>query len=166
MQNTIKMNGTSFDDFVKGILNKKAAAAKAVKTAEKEEDEAESSGQPEAEAKLVNTPEKEEGSVKGKGKSEKCEGETSGQPQAEAKLVNHPKVQAKTKKTVKKAEEVEVEVEVEEEEEKEEEKEEKEAKTISFLKIAKLNSKTKTMLRTYWAQLYPAEYADAMVAEE
>jgi len=104
--------GGSFADYVKRItgdnkpVQKTAAAVADVKTAEAEPDEAETSGQPQAEAKLVNRPEKEEGKAQNSG-ADNSEAETSGQPQAEAKLVNHPKVveesdKSETKEATKK----------------------------------------------------------------
>ena len=184
MSSKISLSGGSFNDFVEKILHededKQTKTASVEKVAE--EEEAETSGQPQAEAKLVNEPEQEEGTAGGACNEE---AETSGQPQAEAKLVNHPKVEADEEATVKTAEEDSDEPfggkqaepfkkkedcdsdDDGEKEDKEDEKEdEKEAKSINFVKIAKLNSKTKQMLLTYWSQLYPAEYAQAMVEEQ
>ena len=154
------------------IIEKYASAkGKVVKTAEA--DEAPSSGQPEAEAKLVNTPEKEEG--KG-GKADNSEAPSSGQPEAEAKLVNTPKVEAESDEDVKEAsaeteecedkkEEEEKEKECEEKEEKEEECEEKEASAGGFVKVSKLNSKTKDMLSAYYSSYYPSEFVEALLKD-
>ena len=93
MSSKISLSGGSFNDFVEKILNEdKPTKTASVKVAE--EEEAKTSGQPQAEAKLVNEPEKEEGTTGGACNEE---AETSGQPQAEAKLVNHPKVEASVK---------------------------------------------------------------------
>ena len=194
MNNKISLNSGSFSDFVKKTLEESQVKTASVKeeVVEKtaEADEGESSGQPEAEAKLVNEPEKEDGQTGG---ADNSEAETSGQPQAEAKLVNQPKVEAEGEKEVKEAEsgkcekcgcdpceceeekEASAEAEVkkaevddseEEAEEVEEEETEKEAKSLEFIKIAKMTPETKDMLFTYWKQLYPEEYARAMVEEQ
>jgi len=149
----INMKPTSFADFVKKVTGKQvikvASTQTVVKTAEKEKDEALTSGQPQAEAKLTNHPEKPKGGKStGKAKTEPAEAETSGQPQAEAKLTNHPKVVAETKTEEKKAE---VKVEV---------------KTARFVKISKLDPKSRTFLREFWLNLYPADYVEAMLAEK
>lgn len=196
----------SFDAFVDKVTgrNKTANANATVKTAEKEPDEAETSGQPQAEAKLVNHPKKEEGKAQSSG-ADNSEAETSGQPQAEAKLVNHPKVveqSAKTKTSTKEAKKedkkeeeceeckqkpcicAEKKVETKEagkdnsanfgdkkakpfgkkDEEKDEEKKDAAAKP-HFTRIAKLNNETRSWLKDYWRNLYPADYVDAMLAE-
>jgi len=161
MSNKISLQNKKFEDFVEGIVNPKGLQKEAaVKTAEKECDEAPSSGQPEAEAKLVNKPKKEEGKGKG-GKADDKEAPSSGQPEAEAKLVNVPKKDKEAEST-KETKVAEVEVEVVEEKV----VEEKEAKAQSFVKIAKMNSKTREMLRKYWRNLYPEAYVEAMLAEK
>lgn len=50
--------------------------------------------------------------------------------------------------------------------EKSEKKEEKEASTTSIVKLAKLDSKTREFLKTYWSNLYPADYVESMLAEK
>ena len=99
----IPTKGTSFQDFVNKVTGGNVKTA-SVKTAE-EAEEAETSGQPQAEAKLVNVPKKEEGKAQSSG-ADNSEAETSGQPQAEAKLVNKPEVkkEAKVKDKCKKCE--------------------------------------------------------------
>ena len=148
MSNKISLQNKKFEDFVAGIVNKDSLRKEAsVKTAEKECDEAPSSGQPEAEAKLVNKPKKEEGKGKGKGgKADNTEAPSSGQPEAEAKLVNDPKKKSddkksddKKSKSTKETKVAEVEVEVVEEV--------KQAKADVFVKIAKLTSKNREELR-------------------
>ena len=180
----ISLSGGSFNDFVEKILNEdKAKETKTASVKVAEEEEAETSGQPQAEAKLVNEPDKEDGTTGG---SDNSEAETSGQPQAEAKLVNHPKVEASVKtakensdepfggkqaepfkaKDDKDSCECEGECTCDKKDDDDKDDDKKEAKSINFVKIAKLNSKTKQMLLTYWSQLYPAEYAQAMVEEQ
>ena len=171
MSNKISLQNKKFEDFVAGIVNKDGLRKEAsVKTAEKECDEAPSSGQPEAEAKLVNRPKKEEGKGKGKGgKADNTEAPSSGQPEAEAKLVNDPKKKSddkksddKKSKSTKETKVAEVEVEVVEEQV----EEIKKANADVFVKIAKLNSKNRAELRKYWRTLFPEAYVEAMLAEK
>jgi hypothetical protein len=42
----------------------------------------------------------------------------------------------------------------------------KTAQKDQFVKVSNLNAKDKSWLRTYWRNLYPAEYADAMTADK
>jgi len=109
-----------------------------VKTAKT--DEAESSGQPEAEGKLVNVPKKDDG--KG-GKADNKEAETSGQtdvePLHQTGESEHGGDLAKGKKK---------------------------SANSKFIRIAKLNPKTKDFLRKYWSTLFPEDYVDAMLAEQ
>ena len=71
MSNKISLQNKKFEDFVEGIVNPKGLQKEAaVKTAEKECDEAPSSGQPEAEAKLVNDPKKKSDDKKSKSTKE------------------------------------------------------------------------------------------------
>ncbi len=145
--NKISMNGSNFKDFVSKITKKdeviKTASAKEVKVAGKKEEKKEevTSGQPAAEAKSTNNPKKEDGKGNGN-KVDNKPAESSGQPEAEAKLTNCPKV----------------------EEEKKEEK--KATATTGFIKIAKLDAKTRAFLRDYWKTLYPDDYVEAMLAEK
>jgi len=99
---------------------------KTAKVAEK--DEADSSGQPEAEAKLVNTPEK---GKRTKGKSNNDEADSSGQLDVEPL---HQKGREASE-------------------------------TESFVKLAKLDGKTREFLKKFWGNLYPSDYVDAMLAE-
>jgi hypothetical protein len=177
--NKINLQPGNFADFVKKTLAKNL-----VKTAEK--DEAESSGQPEAEAKLVNDPKKEGGKS---GKADNSEAPSSGQPEAEAKLVNKPKVECDTNEKVKKAggkpfggkqappfkKKNKKGDDNDDSDDSKCEKcdcspcecDKKEAsRKISFVKLSALNGPTKEMLRTYWRTLYPADYVDAMLAEK
>ena len=104
-----------------------AAAEVEEKVAEKEE--ADTSGQPQAEAKLVNTPEKENKGTTGKADNEEAEG--SGQLEVEPL---HQKGREASE-------------------------------TESFVKLAKLDGKTREFLKKFWGNLYPADYVDAMLAE-
>ena len=144
----------SFADLVNEKMNKVAAANEAVvKTAESDEDEEVDEDETEVEAEDVKeavadeeVKEDTEDTDNAPEKKEACdEAESSGQ------LKNEPLCQKgesekpsavtdKNKKT--------------------------EAKTVSFVKIAKLNDKTKAMLKTYWSNLYPAEYVDAMLTDQ
>ena len=184
MSNKIALEGGSFHDFIERTLDKKQTkTASAEKVAEA--DEAETSGQPQAEAKLVNEPEKEK--CKDCGGADNSEAETSGQPQAEAKLVNDPKKEeckeaagvdnfgdkkAKPFGSDDKDEDDKDEDDKDDKDEKkeddkdEDEKEEKKAKSLEFVKIAKLNSENRNMLYVYWAQMFPKDYAEAMVKED
>jgi len=153
--------GKSFQEFVDSVLAKKTAKTASVETpivkeaaapapkvekpvekvAAKEKDEAETSGQPQAEAKLVNCPEKPK--TKTTGKADNKPAESSGQPEAEAKLVNDPHKGEKSEK-----------------------KEEKKAEVaVKITKVAKLNAETRSWLKDYWRTLFGEEYAEAMVAE-
>lgn len=120
-----------------------------VKQAEKEQDEAETSGQPQVEAKLVNDPKLPEGEEKGKGgkaKSDKDEAETSGQPQAEAKLVNKPEVKdSKEARTTIEGGRV---------------------KMAKWVRVAELSSKQKTYLRKVYEIYWPKEFVDALLASQ
>jgi len=51
-------------------------------------------------------------------------------------------------------------------EKKEEKSEKKEAKSVRFVRIANLDSKTKNEWKTYWKNLYPTDYVDAMFADK
>ncbi len=79
-----------------------------------------------------------EGEKKGKGD----EGKDSGQPAWEGKKenVNDPKVEG--------------------------EKKDASTENKKFIRIANLDSKTKTWLKDYWKNLYPAEYVDAMIQDK
>ena len=47
-----------------------------------------------------------------------------------------------------------------------EKKEQKKAQSAKLVKIASLDSKTKSMLKKYWSNIYPKEYVDAMISDE
>jgi len=183
----------SFNDLVNKYAAKKESLTKTA--SKKEKDEAEGSGQPEWEGKAENNndPEvdekacmaKAEESVKKAGKNEDEKGESSGQLDVEPLHQTGESVDAgnkdltddKVKKTEigkskkaagidnfgdKKAKPFGA------KEEKEDDKEEKEAVASTngrFIRVAKLNDKTKSWLKKYWQNLYPAEYVDAMIAD-
>jgi len=132
---------TTFADLVQKVA---AANGKVVKTAEAEADEAPSSGQPEAEAKLVNTPEAEDEGTVNCGKANNEEAPSSGQPEAEAKLVNVPKVDTTA----------EADTEV------------KEANAAGFVKLSKLNDKTRSFLKDYYSTIWPPEFVGALLQEK
>lgn len=188
----------SFQDLINKVANadngmvKEASVKEAKKKTEK--DEAETSGQPQAEAKNTNgknmKPDKEasgficdkcnkpkkgegkctckaedkeddkkeekEASTKVAGKNEDEKAESSGQLAVEplhqkGESVKPSAVNDKNKKT-----------EVCKEKSKKTEASDK----GQFIKVAKLNSKTRAYLKDYWSRLYPADYADAMLAEK
>jgi hypothetical protein len=118
-------------------------------------------------------------------KTEKCK--SSGQPQAEAKLVNDPKkskkqddkkkkdkkeasseVDATKKATVIASTEEVVEDNSKEDDNKEEttEKEGQASEAPKFVKLSKLDDKTKTMLAAYYKTYWPAEFVDALLASK
>jgi hypothetical protein len=161
MGNKINLKGITFAEYLKKAEDDKLAKIAAVETKQEvktaevkvqpvetkpevkvaaDKDEAESSGQLDVKANPQNCPElpKEEKSTsKPTAKKEGDEAETSGQPQAEAKLQNNPQ-----------------------------KPDEKKASTPKFVKIAKLDPKTKAWLKDYWTNLYPAEYVDAMIQDQ
>lgn len=181
-------NGKTFAQIVDEMTKKKepqvkvASSEEVTKTAEA--DEADSSGQPEAEAKLVNTPERDD--VPASGSKEKCEeADSSGQPEAEAKLVNEPKVEAKAKTKVKEASADETE-EVEDEEKNDSDDSDgelsegqkklpealqkaikgKKASNPKWIKIANLDGKSKDWLRKYYSNVWPSEFVEALLADK
>jgi hypothetical protein len=130
-----------------------------------DKDEADSSGQPEAEAKLNNdpkAPEKEEkaGSAdeitkeageKGMCSCGKpnfiCKGKCSGDSDDSDDCDDKEEKEAKV--------------------EDEDEKEEKEASDkVEFVKVANLDDKNKSFLKEYWRQLFGDDYVSAMIAEK
>jgi len=166
----------------KEAMTKVASANAVVKKAEsKEKDEADSSGQPEWEGKQenVNDPKvpdekdaaSEETVKKASGSNEDDCAPSSGQLDVEPL---HQKGESeapgditcenkKTEATGKKSSNVEA-----KEEAKEDEKEDKTASVGTngkFVRVSKLNDKTRSWLREYWLNLYPADYVDAMLAD-
>lgn len=152
MTSSIKVGKSpTFAEIVERKMKKEATTEQpVVKTAAKEEEkEADSSGQPEAEGKLTNNPkvEKEEApkAAKKESKKEGDEAPSSGQTDVEplhqkGESVKPSAITCENKKT--------------------------EAKTTeTFVKVAKLNPKTKEWLKSYWSTLYPAAYVEAMLAD-
>jgi hypothetical protein len=182
----------TFEDVVKSYTEKKLVKTASVKVAEK--DEAESSGQLKVEP-LHQKGESTEATPSGGCKCDKKEAPSSGQPEAEAKLVNEPKVEDKKAATVttKEAEfstkkcpncnmcgglckcdkKDDAPVEKEGDDDTDDADTEAKAKeaikaasTGNFVKIANLDSKTKSWLNTYWKKLFPASFVDAMLADK
>ena len=176
--NKISLKGEKFEDFIQKQLHKTASSNKVVKTAAAEKDEADSSGQPEVEGKLVNKPKNDEKAAKST-KSKKCdEAESSGQLAVEPKHQKGESEKAgdlpcKTKKSEADGETKEAGIKGKCKECgkpnflcKCKGKKDKKAATSSLVKIAKLDDKTRSFLKTYWLNLYPAEYVDAMLSEQ
>ena len=138
----------SFADLVNEKMNKVASTDDAViKTAEEDEEDEDDDDEKEEDTKEVEVEvEVKEGTDSTPEKKEACdEAESSGQ------LKNEPLCQ---KGESEKPSAVT------------DENKKTEAKAVSFVKIAKLNDKTKAMLKTYWSNLYPAEYVDAMLTDQ
>ena len=159
---------------------------------EKEEDEADSSGQPEAEGKLVNEPKVDkEAEVKEAGelpealkeyqfkskddkkdddkeeKDDDKEEKTAGKDERGKRDGTGPfkgSFQDKNEdegKRKQKGEECPL------EDKKEEKDEEKEASSQKkFVRLANLDSKSKSWLSDYWKKIYPADYVDAMLSDK
>ena len=181
MTNSIKVGASkfSFEDLVKESYAKNEQVVKtaSAKESKKEKDEAPSSGQPEAEAKLTNHPKVEKEKKDSKKASEavavkKASGsnsddkaETSGQLAVEPLHQKGESVKPSAVTDANKKTEVGGSKSAPKKEEKKEEKKDA-AQAVRFVKISKLNGPTKAMLRKYWANLYPTEYVDAMLAEK
>jgi len=165
MTNTVKVGkGKSFADLVNEKMSKTAAKDEVVKTAaiedaddetdddveEVEDETVEASGK--KTVKVAEETEEEEAEEKKakptatKAKGSAGEAATSGQLKGEP---NHQKgesvkpsaVTCENKKT--------------------------EAKTSPvYVKVAKLDAKTRTMLKSYWSNLYPAEFVEAMLTDQ
>lgn len=150
MTSSIKVGKSpTFVEIVERKMKKEAATEQPiVKTSEKEGKEADSSGQPEAEGKLTNNPQvlKEEAPKKAiKKEKEADEAPSSGQTDVEplhqkGESVKPSAITCENKKTEAKS-------------------------TETFVKVAKLNAKTKEWLKSYWSVLYPAAYVEAMLAD-
>lgn len=153
---------------------------------ETEKDEAESSGQPEAEAKLNNSPEVEE---EKKASSEEKIEKKAGEDEAGKRDGTGPYKNSKQKEESDKGKRKEAEEdyddeqgdvpgeqdtgpdEYEEDDDKEEDCDEKDKKkeakeTAKFKKIANLTGDEKSKLRQYWGMIYPKEYVDALLADK
>jgi len=211
--NTISLGkGKTFDEIIQKVASQNGMMTK---TASKEEkDEADSSGQPEAEGKLVNEPkvldEKKDCSAEAeeeitkeageKGMCEcgkpnfickgKCKGESSDSDDGDDDKKDDDKKdddddkEASTDTDVKEASgknedekgESSGQLDVEPLHQKGEsekagdltgknKKTEADTKT-EFVKVAKLNSKTRSFLQTYYSQYYPPEFVEALLAEK
>jgi len=202
----------TFDEIVEKYASKNSQMVKeaSVKETEKEKDEAESSGQPEAEAKLVNHPkvldekeaeatdETKEAGVKGncsvcgkpnflncgckEGDKKDDDKEDDNKEDDKEEDKEDKDCTAKVEVEVKEASgsneddcaESSGQLDVEPLHQKGESekpgdlsKKEKEASDDhKFVKIAKLNAKTRTFLRDYYSTYYPPEFVEALLAEK
>jgi len=150
MTDSIKVGkGPSFSDIIAKMKKASSSEQPVVKTAAAKEDkEADSSGQPEAEAKLTNKPEVEKEETPKKGTKKAKDGDeapTSGQTDVEPLHQKGESVKPSAVTTENKKTEA--------------------SNTAKFVKVAKLNTKTKTWLKAYWSNLYGSDYAEAMVAD-
>ena len=200
-QNTVPLQGDktpSLEEFAAKVLGKTqesepvvktASAEDQVKTAEKDKEEADSSGQPEWEGKQENVNEPEDKSeekdcyAEGEAKVEKEakwnfeKGDDDDKSDDDDKDAKCAEGESKVEKTAEEKEECESsgQLEVEPLHQKGESEEaskvndgnKKEAEVSSRLvKISKLDSKTKNMLVEYYKMYYPADYVDALVKEK
>ena len=203
--NTISLGkGKSFQDIVNKYAseNNKTMVKQASK---KEKDEAESSGQPEAEAKLVNQPKvedekkaSEKATIKEAGEKGmcecgkpnfickgKCKGESSDSDDDDKKdddkkddkeASADTDVKEASGKNEDECAESSGQLDVEPLHQKGEsekagdltgKKKKTEADTEpKFVKVAKLNSKTRSFLQSYYSQYYPPEFVEALLAEK
>ena len=211
--NTISLGkGKTFEEIIQKVASQNGMMTK--QASKEEKDEADSSGQPEAEGKLVNEPKvldekkadaeevtKEAGE---KGMCEcgkpnfickgKCKGESSDSDDDDKKDDDdkdddkkeddddekEASAKAKVKKASGKNEDEKADssgqLDVEPLHQKGESENagnetKKEKKTEAgtkpeFVKVAKLNSKTRSYLQTYYSQYYPAEFVEALLAEK
>ena len=149
MTNTVKVGPSkSFADLVNEKMNKTAAAKDPiVKTAAAEEEETETE---KINNNVQNDPKvKEENTETTKATKKDTKGDeaaSSGQLDVEP-LHQKGESQKPSAVTV-------------------ENKKTEAAKAPTFVKVAKLDSKTKSMLKAYWDNLYPAEYVDAMLTDQ
>lgn len=137
--------------------------SKAVGGKSKPNEEGEDSGQPAAEAKLVNKPEVEK-DAEAEDKVEKEAGKIKGPgiPDGTGPGRGKPGCPFADKADEDKDEDKE-----DEDKEDKEDKEEKEASIAAQLvKIANLKPEEKNRLSSYWRNIYPPEYVDAMLADK
>ena len=142
--NKIPTKTVTFEDLFNKYASEQAEGME--KTAAKEEDEAESSGQPEWEGKQENNnkPECCEETKKASGSNEDDKADSSGQLDVEP-------LHQKGESTGECKDE--------------DDKADKEASTNGWVKISALNPKTKKMLYDYYRTIYPESYAAALTAE-
>jgi hypothetical protein len=167
MTSQIKLGHTSgLEEITRRVLGE--SNEQLVKTASKEEvkiadavekkDQGKPSGQPQWEGKKenVNCPEKCDGKKPAVKKEEKKETkvEENKDTKKEAKVEDKKDKKEEEKKDDKKMET------------KKDEEKKCASNSRNFVKIAKLNEKTRSMLKAYWTTLYPAEYVEAMLAEK
>jgi hypothetical protein len=172
----------------KNVVKTASAAAPAVKVAEKkkEKDEAESSGQPEAEGKLTNDPKvldekkaatKKDDKKKDMKKEVKKDEKKDCMAEVEVEVkVAEKEEAAKSGKNEKDEAESSGQLKVEPLHQKGESVKpsavtDKNKKTEAvaaprFIKISNLNSETKTWLKEYFRTLFPEDYVEALVADK
>ncbi len=122
---------------------------------------------------------KEAADVKDADNESNSEADSSGQPEWEGKKenVNDPEAgkhhtdgdvgkQASDKEPKKDKEDTEDTEDTEETKETETDESAEASSSPKYVKIANLDDKSKSWLRTYWSELYPPEYVDAMVADK
>jgi hypothetical protein len=172
----------TFEDIVNKVVEADSKK-KQVKTASAETEEAEGSGQLEVEPLHQKSerdiPEKEEKENKKETKKEAKKLDSVGEEDAD--INNDGDVDEQDEYLANRREEIAEEMDDDEQEEEMEEledeiEEKKEAGKLPrlirlasiprLLKEGKLNQETYNMLKDYWTQVYPAEYVDAMLAEE
>ena len=203
--NTISLGkGKTFDEIINKVASQNGMMTK--QASKEEKDEAESSGQPEAEGKLVNDPkvldEKKDCSAKGEEDMTKEAGEKSSDSNDSDDKGDDDKEDKKDDDKEEK------EASTKDDEEKKDDKEKKEAsgknedecadssgqldceplhqkgesenagnetkkekkteagQESKFVKVAKLNSKTRAFLQDYYSSYYPPEFVEALLAEK
>ena len=147
MTNTVKVGPSkSFADLVNEKMNKTAAAKDAVvKTAAAEE---------ETETEKINNNVQNDPEVKEeKTETKAVKKETKGDEAASSGQLDVEPLHQKGESQKPSAVTVE-------------NKKTEATKAPTFVKVAKLDAKTKSMLKAYWGNLYPAEYVDAMLTDQ
>ena len=152
MTNTVKVGPSkSFADLVNEKMNKTAAAKDpVVKTAAAEEEETETD---EINNNVQNDPEVKEDKTEEKTETKAAKKETKGDEAESSGQLDPEPLHQKGESQKPSAVTVE-------------NKKIEAAKAPTFVKVAKLDSKTKSMLKAYWDNLYPAEYVDAMLTDQ
>ena len=170
MTNTVKVGKVkSFADLVQEKISKTAADQEAtVKTAAVEEDEDDA----DADADTDEEVEEVEASAK---KTVKTAEETEDEEEAEVEEKKSKPTAAKAKGSAGEADSS-GQLKGEPNHQKGEsvkpsavtcENKKTEAKTSpAYVKVAKLDAKTRTMLKSYWSNLYPAEFVEAMLTDQ
>lgn len=181
MTNSINLNkGKSFAEIIDGISKKqepqvlKTASAKTTKVAEKDEEV--SSGQLDCEPLHQKGESEKPSAVNDKNK--KTEVKSKEKTDSKKTEAASKKVETPSKKAEAAPKKAEATSKKEEDCKDDEEKDcknmdassamdDKEASDNSkVVKIAKMNEKTRSMLRSYWSSVYPKEYVESMLAEQ